>query len=168
MFSSGLQDVQTCRGCRVTLQYERDSQRNTGRLFRNCVRYREDNARRKRIRRGLRRAAANRSARLEEPVAVPLRSVDYAAIVNARNNMGNTTLSQRNLADHDRSSLNIPGFRPRTISPSSSRSTEFECTVCGDTFPASEFPQLQACSHNPRVCRECFSGWLISQVGHTS
>jgi hypothetical protein len=82
--------------------------------------------------------------------------------------MGNTTLSQRNLADHDRSSLNIPGFRPRTISPSNSRSTEFECTVCGDTFPASEFPQLQACSHNPRVCRECFSGWLISQVGHTS
>jgi uncharacterized protein YceK len=43
-----------------------------------------------------------------------------------------------------------------------------ECSVCGDRFSLEEFPRLGACSHEPRVCQECFLGWLDQRMASTT
>jgi hypothetical protein len=42
------------------------------------------------------------------------------------------------------------------------------CSVCSDAPPDEGFPRLKRCSHEPEVCRDCFEGWLTSQVESTA
>lgn len=56
--------------------------------------------------------------------------------------------------DNDASSTNQP--------------PESECSVCGETLAADQFPRLRGCTHEPQTCSECFSGWLASQIGSTT
>lgn len=43
-----------------------------------------------------------------------------------------------------------------------------ECSVCGEVASRVELSRLLACKHDPDVCKECFAGWLESQLGSTS
>jgi hypothetical protein len=43
-----------------------------------------------------------------------------------------------------------------------------ECSVCGENFSLEDFPHLGACSHEPRVCQECFLGWLDQRMASTT
>jgi hypothetical protein len=78
IFSSGLQNAQTCRGYAVILQHERDSQKNTGRYYKNCMRCRDKNTSSRRVKRG--QSPVDRSFRVTKPAAVSPRSFDYAAV----------------------------------------------------------------------------------------
>jgi hypothetical protein len=51
--------------------------------------------------------------------------------------------------------------------PANQTST-LECSVCSDEFSPEEFPRLGACSHEPRVCRECLLGWLNQRMASTT
>ncbi|ORY19712.1 hypothetical protein BCR34DRAFT_471454 [Clohesyomyces aquaticus] len=39
-----------------------------------------------------------------------------------------------------------------------------DCVVCGDSTPVPEFPALVECNHQPEICRDCFKGWIASEL----
>jgi hypothetical protein len=39
-----------------------------------------------------------------------------------------------------------------------------DCNVCGESVPVADLPALMGCSHEPQTCRECYTGWIASQL----
>lgn len=48
------------------------------------------------------------------------------------------------------------------------KATKTECSVCADLFTAQDFIKLTACTHQPDICKQCFLGWLNSQLDSTT
>jgi hypothetical protein len=55
--------------------------------------------------------------------------------------------------------------RESTLDQASSRQYRQNCSVCSDSHPVEDYPQLNECNHWADTCRDCFSAWLTAQVG---
>jgi hypothetical protein len=55
-----------------------------------------------------------------------------------------------------------------TPDQASSRQYRQNCSVCSDSYPVEDYPQLEECSHWADTCRDCFSAWLTVQIDSTS
>jgi hypothetical protein len=59
------------------------------------------------------------------------------------------------------------GISKSTPPELSTSSHGLECSICADTLPAGNFPNLSGCDHGPDVCRTCFLAWLIERMDST-
>lgn len=177
------QPVRWCGKCKKTLDATKFEQRYTTKFWTNCLDCREKETKRRRDKEAARLAAVTLktnkavtvvrkySAHRTKP-AEPLRLLH-------RQTSNGTMVAHEVKRAHRRKHRMEGPTSPSKIgsqtlqtakhaSPASSHPTELECSVCSDTFPADQFPRLQSCSHEPRVCSGCFANWLTSQVGSTS
>jgi len=161
-----------CKTCGRPLEVGRDSRR--GGLWKNCQRCRDKNTSSKRRKRGL--SPVNRQDPLpvygSRPFTAPRVDGPRYTTPSASSSMGyvspphsSARLGPRPSSTFNSQRLNNEGLFGNL---SSALRDEVECTVCGDTVSSTQFPRLEECSHEPRVCRGCLSDWLTSQVGSTS
>jgi hypothetical protein len=166
----------SCSKCTRPLEYGQDSLKTKDRYWRNCKRCRDKNNSAKYKAKSLPvNVAPSYQIRKRYP-PTPLSSSRVTPLTG-------TTLSRSNLQP-TRPAFKLWGdFRSRPSSfdstsnvseinrstlHSKSKTIEPECSVCSDSFAINDFPSLDQCTHEPRVCRGCFSDWLASQVGNTS
>jgi hypothetical protein len=162
----------TCHGCKETLHYGRDSQKTTGRYFKNCQRCRDKNTSAKRRKRGL--PPVGSSPKIMDGVTVALQPLDAISSSSPGKHTRGMCFSQRfsthqiRERDGGSSSANMNVSRYVLTRPPDRPLVNPTCSVCGEVVPPAEYPLLQRCSHEPRVCEDCFANWLTSQVENTS
>jgi hypothetical protein len=59
------------------------------------------------------------------------------------------------------------GISKSTPPKLSTISHDLDCSICADTLPAENFPNLSGCEHGPDVCRTCFLAWLTERMDST-
>lgn len=175
------QEEPRCRRCRRRLDHILDKQKSRDRYWTNCHACRAmstQTRRRKREEFRVRFQAGYSTVSGQPASSTGLatgrhHSSGYTSAANTstvrEDNIQHTSIDEEDFMSilkdlRRKSSINSEEVNHSSLAPPSDPG----CSVCSDTFAANQFPRLRDCSHEPRVCPECFANWLSSQVGNTS
>jgi hypothetical protein len=178
-------EEKTCKKCKTALDTVHDRQKSTGNYWKSCLRCRDAETSKKRIKKGF----APRASRVEKYHGAS------GKLMNVRGPAAKTGPTMPppipsytgfpglSMFERIRAMQRAEDIRPYHESgqaaqvkdrfasftkPPTRHNAELDCSVCGNTYGVQNFPHIERCSHEPRVCQECFANWLTSQVVNIS